>query len=153
MEKTIRNEIMKAGRLEEVVQFISKIYLINDYDLPVTFNIHRRKIERLATENIVKGATLYLSVIYTPEEKLDLSEAELDSLNCLQVYVNSELEMWLHNYATMCAHRKEPDESELEHIRVLYIIDNSLSYLTMELYKDEMFSEFDVPEGWKKKEI
>lgn len=152
-EKTIRGELIKANRLEEVVAEVSKIFLKDYSDLPVRvhYDHNHKPVNYVKTIDAVAGALVYLQKIYAKKNALELSEDELKALDSFNMYVESELEMYLHNYAISCAHRAQPTEEELEHIRVLCILNNSIYYLTMELFKEEDCSFWDIPEGWKKK--
>lgn len=153
-EKTIKNELIEAGRFEQILEELRKLHHlgITDTNYPVRFQYNRKGelVTRVIMKKVMAGALVYLTAISIKENELEFSEKEQETLDALNMFFNSKLEMCMHNYANSCAHRKQPKEEELEYIRVLSVLSNSIDYLTMELFKEEDCF-WDIPEGWKKK--
>ena len=153
MTKTIENELLEAGRLEQILRELRELHRIDDTDYPVRFQYNREGefVTRVAMKKVMAGALVYLATISIKENELELSEEELEVLDALNMFFDSKLEMCMHNYANSCAHRDQPTETELEYIRILSVLVHSIRYLALEFFKDEDFNSFDIPEGWKKK--
>ena len=153
-KKTVRGELIKARRLKEVIDKLNTVFLLDGSDYPVYPFQYNRKgelINRISTKTILDGALVYLAKMYVNENELVLSDEELEALEGLGMFFRTKLEMHMHNYANSCAHREQPTEKELENIRVLSVLSSSIDYFAMEMFEEEDYPFWDIPEGWKKK--
>ena len=154
--KTIRDIVKDAGRLETITNIVLKISTRNSYDLPIRGAVDIKSGEsifRVKTDDIRKGIRAWDKYLDTDAKNIDTNDTE--DLEWFSMYVESELEVLLHNYANSCAHRNIPPEEDLEIIRAWEILNSTLNYMLFEnrcTYSDNNNpDDFTIPEGWKVK--
>lgn len=164
MAKTIRNELISAGRLDEVLDAAFGFYKTRSPRIYVSTHYEYTDngvdiISFVKTSDVRKGISIWLDKLEVEEENLEvLTEEEYKCVNSFNLVVEDKLDMKLHNYAVSCSHRHIPDDKELEMIRVLSILNSTLNFLTLALFVDDFEYEDDysslkniIPEGWKYK--
>lgn len=161
MAKTIRNELISAGRLNEVLDAAFDFYKTITSRKRVKMHYEYTDngvdiIHFVKTSDVRKGISIWLDKLEVEEENLKvLTEEEYKYVNSFNLVVEDKLDMKLHNYAVGCSHRQIPDEKELETIRVLSILNSTLNFLTLALFVDDIEYEEGsclknmIPEGWK----
>lgn len=161
MTKTIRNELISAGRLNEVLDAAFGFYKTITSRIRVKMHYEHTDngvqiIKFVKTSDVRKGISIWLDKLEVEEENLKvLTEEEYKYVNSFNLVVEDKLDMKLLNYAVGCSHRCIPDDKELETIRVLSILNSTLNFLTLALYADDIEYEKGsclknmIPEGWK----
>lgn len=161
MTKTIRNELVSANRLNEVLDAAFGFYKTRTSRVRVQGHYEYTDngvhiVNFVKTSDVRKGISIWLDKLEVEEENLEvLTEEEYKYVNSFNLVVEDKLDMKLHNYAVGCSHRQIPDEKELETIRVLSILNSTLNYLTLALFVDDIEYEKGsclkgiIPEGWK----
>lgn len=161
MAKTIRNELISAGRLNEVLDAAFGFYKTITSCKRVKMHYEYTDngvdiIHFVKTSDVRKGISIWLDKLEVEEENLKvLTEEEYKYVNSFNLVVEDKLDMKLLNYAVCCSHRCIPDDKELETIRVLSILNSTLNFLILALFVDDIEYEKGsclknmIPEGWK----
>lgn len=162
MAKTIRSELISAGRLNEVLDAAFGFYKTITSSTRVKMHYEHTDngvdiVNFVKTSDVRKGISIWLDKLEVEEENLKvLTKEEYKYVNSFNLVVEDKLDMKLHNYAVSCSHRQIPDDKELEMIRVLSILNCTLNFfLTLELFESDIEYEEGsclknmIPEGWK----
>lgn len=151
---TIKDTIKNSGRYGDICEIFLRIAFTNDSTKPIiaTADLDNKSVLfRVDTEKIRDGVAAYLKFIDMDESKLFDSDIDSNILFSLSAFIHSELEIYMHNYAVVCSYGKQPDESELDRIRVYLVLESSISHIMNPCYDDGDYVLFDIPDEWKKK--
>ena len=160
--KTIRSTIAEAGRLEEILSILNKIFSLDGPDWPVDIEIDyendhwSNRVNLRAVRDQIGSYLQYINYDDVADLYEDYDIADLKMHELLR-FVNSELNMKLHNYANGLAHRRNVSYEDLEEIRAYSILSSSIEYFECGLFNEldeetnqESFHPFSIPEGWRK---
>lgn len=138
--------IRDSGRLEEVLEMVVAI-ATREASFPCDPYMRREEwITHISMDDVRSNIRMWLRAI-TREvtESIDLE--------FLYAYVDSQLNMKLHNYAVDISHREQPSDEEMETIRELSTLWESIVYLQNPFDVDGNIVEMDIPSGWKREAI
>lgn len=147
----VRTVLVNSGRFDDVCDILSKLVKSTQSDFPVLTKVSgNRIVNRVTLKDVVTGIGKWHELIYTSGEHTSNDDAE--ALEALSYLIESELEMRLHNYAVACAHRKNPDEKELEDIRTYEVLNSTLDHFIGRFCDPDTgeFWGFTIPDGWCK---
>ena len=139
MEKSYKQILIDAGRYEGVSSILTNLSILPGYQHPVSPYVKEDgtvSFDVLGV-NLRNQASLLLRRL-NGEQELGPVKDYLD----LSLYVQSILNMMLHNYANHISHRIEPDV-DMEDVRTWAVLSNLIDELA---FCDE---EWTIAEGWK----
>ena len=122
---TIKWRLMKAGRYEDVMSILNDIMKLNDWDYPVNPSVNQEGnwYCQVKGDSVRRGAQLLIEII---EGKQAVSAFDYGNADCMALddYVNSELDVKLHNYGidAIYGFRDIDKAKEMEAIKALYIL-------------------------------
>lgn len=144
---SIKSVLTNAGRYDDVMTLLDSI-IKNEKYKTASYPLFRPMVRN----NVTLWRVDAKSVIQQAMSLRDLIESEVDidvdmNFDELFAYVSSESDTMLHNYAIIASHRDTPDESLLEEIRILCIINGFLMY---KFCCKQTISDYAIPPGWAK---
>ena len=117
----------------------------------ILFGNFRGMKEAPNIDDIKMGVSVFFEKIKLNEEDLHLSKKEALVIIFLRGYLEWLSETTIYNYVVSCAHRTQPEESEMENIRTMLTLCRALYYMSFLRCEDSPDEEhFYMPEGWKK---
>lgn len=155
---TIRDIIVDSGRWDFIAEYIGEVLKISSKTHPVNMyylDDYVKAANYVHMKDVREGISHWLMLIDRNIENLLAENAEKNSsiMRSFSMFVDSELDMRLHNVAVDLSHKKDVEAYKIEVIRALSILNSSIDYITCELYldiDDGNFIPFSIPSGWKK---
>ena len=145
MKNKFKQQIVEAGRYDEILNIIQTLVKKNHRSYPVNpfINKYHQTLWRVDGRSVFNESKIYVDFISSDECETLPHKDEIE--NFLLV-IHTELEMRLHNYANSISHRTVPTV-DMEQVRCLQIIQSSIDCLEFSDY------EWTIPVGWKKLEL
>lgn len=144
MNIDLKKKLEGAGRYEEIISILEKLINSNSSSFPVNLYIRDGKQYRDVNAEIIKAEA---SNLIKPMRDYGIHEYKQDDYRHLMKYFIYKTHAIMHNYTIVIAHRKNPEESDIENIRCHLILENFLMCMDIER---EDGSEWKIPDGWKK---
>lgn len=154
----IINALKEAGRYEEVTAILKDIIMSNAADYPVDLFIDKNgePKTRISGSSLRLEASRLLNII-NGEEVIKPGDITIHDIENLHNYVKTETEIWLHNYANLISHRRNPTDDDsmvsMDEIRNWQILNNLIYCLDIEDDEDyDVNTSWKVSKGWWKLE-
>lgn len=157
---TVRDIIVDSGRWGAIAEYVGEILKISSETFPVDMyyvdDDYIKATNYVHMKDVRNGISHWLMLIDRDIDDKFVRDAEkIDNLSIMHsfcIFVESELNMRLHNVAVDLSHKKDVEEYRMENIRALSILSSSIDYIACELYLDidGDFIPYSIPSGWKK---
>lgn len=124
----IKDEFERVGMYNQIMDIIFKIStrLKYDMDYPVRFQYDRngKMISRVDSDDVSAGIAVWKYLIDVDEDHVESSPI----LDAFEMYVDSTLDMHLHNYSNALVRGSNPDMT-LDEIRPWVAIHDSINHM------------------------